>query len=112
MSPPRASLRAERARRAQNPEEGDLPIPEAAPREPHTGLVEQLRERGQRPVLHLAAAEVEDDPAAVLRQRTIEQLAGVVQAQLALQTQLAVASVLDAVDAHVQDLVNCRVRAE
>ncbi len=55
----------ERPGGAQILEDAELPVPEAPDGDPHVRLVQQVRQRRQRPVLDLAPAEVQDHPAAI-----------------------------------------------
>src|SRR5215468_8108324 len=93
-------------------EQAVLPLPQALDGEAYMGLVQKLRQSGQRAILDLAPAEVEHHPGAILRQRTLEHLTRVAQAKLAPEAQLAAASILEAFDAHGQDLVNSPLPTE
>src|SRR5438874_162713 len=85
-------------------EQPQLPLAKTAHAQTQLRLAQQIRQRRQRAVFHVAGAEVEHDAVAVFVQDPFQQLPGVVKVQLAVDLELAATLVLEAVDAHAKSL--------
>src|SRR5207248_4340961 len=85
-------------------EEPQLSLAQAAHAQAQLRPAQQVCQRRQRPILDLAAAEVQDDAGAILLQDALQELAGAAELQFPVDAELAATLVLEAVDAHAKSL--------